>query len=405
MFNINSKFKFPFKNNRLDNNRQKKNYYQQSVVFLVLISFVSGFIGGTLGSKYQDLGLGKLKNSDSTAQKIVLKESEVISEIAKQVGPSVVSVNVTSESTHVDNFFGFRSPAKQESAGTGFILTKEGVIVTNRHVISKGASTVSITLSDGTEINNVDVIGKTNENDPLDVAFLRIKDAKGKELIPVTLGDSAKMQVGDKVIAIGNALGQFQNTVTSGIISGYGRSIEAAGDGNSIETLQNLFQTDTAINQGNSGGPLVNINGEVIGINTAVAGGAENIGFAIPLNDIKGLIKSVLEKGKLERPYLGVRYVTLTDDYAYQYNLNVKRGAYIAPSRSGSAIIAGSPADKAGLKEKDIITKIDGQAIDENNSLISLIGKKSVGDSVSLSVVREGKEQTIKAILEAAPTQ
>lgn len=378
---------------------------QPNSAVLVLTCLLFGFFGGWVGSKSGEFGLGSVKISDPSAQKIVLKESEVISEIAKKVGPSVVSVNVTSELSQVDNFFGFRSPSQQESAGTGFILTKEGVVVTNRHVVPRGANTVSVTLSDGTELNEVEVIGRTNENDPLDVAFLRIKNTKGKALEAATIGDSSKMQVGDKVIAIGNALGQFQNTVTSGIISGFGRSIEAAGDGNSVETLQNLFQTDTAINQGNSGGPLVNINGEVIGINTAVAGGAENIGFAIPINDIQGLIKSVLAKGKLERPYLGVRYVTLTDDYAYQYNLDVKRGAYIAPSRNGSAIIASSPAEKAGLKEKDIITKIDGQAIDENNSLISLIGKKSVGDSVELLIVRDGKEINVKAILEAAPTQ
>jgi serine protease Do len=148
------------------------------------------------------------------------------------------------------------------------------------------------------------------------------------------------------------------------------------------------------------------VSGEVIGINTAVAGGeAQNIGFAIPINDAKGLIGSVLEKGKLERPYLGVRYISLTDDYAYQYNLSVKRGAYIAPSRGQSSILPNSPAAKAGLQEKDIITKIDGTAIDEKNSVASLIGRKSVGDEASLTVIRDGKEQTVKVKLEAAPQQ
>src|SRR5690606_10800678 len=147
--------------------------------------------------------------------------------------------------------------------------------------------------SDGTELTDVEVIGRTGSNDPLDIAFLRIRDAKGKQLKAATLGDSGAAQVGDKVVAIGNALGEFQNTVTSGIISGFGRNV-VAGDETGSETLQNLLQTDAAINQGNSGGPLVNANGEVIGINTAIAGGgAENIGFAIPINDIKGLIKSV----------------------------------------------------------------------------------------------------------------
>jgi serine protease Do len=214
------------------------------------------------------------------------------------------------------------------------------------------------------------------------------------------------MQVGEKVIAIGNALGRFQNTITTGIISGYGRDISAQSDAASgSESLTNLFQTDAAINPGNSGGPLVNLSGEVIGINTAVAGG-QNIGFAIPINDAQGLIKSVLTTGKLLRPYLGVRYVLLTDDYAYLYNLSVKRGAYLAPAQNGLvAVIADSPAAKAGLKEKDIITKIDGVAIDEKNSLISLVGKHAVNDVLTLTIIRDGKEQAIKVTLDSAPTK
>ena len=285
------------------------------------------------------------------------------------------------------------------------IISSDGYVMTNRHVIPDGAKNVSVTLADGTELTDVEVVGKTNEGDSLDIAFLKIKDTKGKELEPIVLGESAKVSVGDKVVAIGNALGQFQNTVTSGIISGFGRSVNAGGAGQAgTETLLNLFQTDAAINEGNSGGPLVNINGEVIGINTAVAGGAENIGFAIPIDDVKGLIQSVKEKGKLERPYLGIRYVALTDDYAYQLNLSIKRGAYIIPSAAGRpSILPNSPAEKAGLKEKDIITKINDNPIDEDNSLTSLVGKHAVGEELNLLVVRDGKEQTIKIKLEAAP--
>ncbi len=286
------------------------------------------------------------------------------------------------------------------------ILSEDGIIITNRHVVPAGTSSVSVTLSDGTNLDDVDVIGRTNDSDSLDVAFLKVNDKKGKTLQPAKLADSSKVQVGDKVVAIGNALGQFQNTVTSGIISGYGRSVQAGdSSGNSSETLQNLFQTDASINQGNSGGPLVNMNSEVIAINTAVAGNAENIGFAIPINDIQGLIKSVLKDGKLVRPYLGVRYVSLTDDIAYQYNLNVKRGAYLAPGQGQATVLQGSPADKAGLKEKDVITKINDTNIDENNSLTSVLGRYSVGDTVNLTIVRDGKEQTVKVTLEAAPQQ
>jgi serine protease Do len=232
------------------------------------------------------------------------------------------------------------------------------------------------------------------------------KDAKGKELKPAALGKSADVKVGDRVVAIGNALGQFQNTVTSGIISGFGRSIQAGDSSGSAqtETLLNLFQTDASINQGNSGGPLVNLKGEVIGINTAVAGGgAENIGFAIPIDDIQPLIKTVLDKGKLERPYLGVRYASITADLAYTYNLPVQEGAYIIPSRNSASIVSGSPAEKAGLQEKDIITKIAGEAITPKRSLVSILGSKSVGDKVDLTILRDGKEQTITVTLEAAP--
>jgi serine protease Do len=373
------------------------------VLGVLLLVITVGFLGGWIGAgsrAYQN----QLNGGAEAAKTTVVAESDLISNLAKEVGPSVVSVNVKTQQT-VRTYFGAPSTYEQEGAGTGFIISKEGLVVTNRHVVPRGVDKVSVTLSDGTELEDVEVVGRTSESDPLDVAFLRIKDAKGKELQPAKLGDSSKMRVGDKVIAIGNALGQFQNTVTSGIISGYGREIQASdGSGARVETLQNLFQTDAAINQGNSGGPLVNMNGEVIGINTAVAGdGAENIGFSIPINDVNGLIKSVLEKGKLVRPYLGVRYVELTDDYASELNLSQKRGAYIVPSQDGSSIVVDSPAQKAGLKEGDVIVKVGSDTVDENNSLTSLLQKHQVGETVELTVIRDGKEQKINATLEAAP--
>jgi serine protease Do len=371
------------------------------VIFLLLVSLSFGFLGGWLGSNAQENNAAE--NTISKAdQQVARNESQLISDIAKVVGPSVVSVDVTSNAQQTD-FFGRSRSIENRSAGTGIILSEDGYVVTNRHVIDAATTDVSVTLSDGTKLDNVEVVGRTANSDTLDVAILKIKDTKGKKLTPAKIGDSSKVQVGDKVVAIGNALGQFQNTVTSGIISGYGRNLEAGNaNGEESESLQNLFQTDTAINEGNSGGPLVNIDGEVIGINTAIAGGgAENIGFAIPINDVQGLIKSVLKTGKLERPYLGVRYVTLTDQYAYEYNLDIKRGAYLAPSEGTSAVIAGSPAEKAGLKEKDIITKVDGTSIDERNSLVSLVSRKAVGEQVELTVIRDGKEQTIKVTLEA----
>lgn len=368
-------------------------------ILTMFIAISLGFLGGWLGSMARTNGTGNTEQAKQT----VIDQSELISSIAKDVGPSVVSINVTSQSNNPSDFF-FGGGGQEQSAGTGFIISKDGYVVTNRHVVPDSASSVSVTLSDGTELNDVKVIGRTSSSDPLDVAFLKINDTKGKELQPAKLGDSGAMRVGDMVVAIGNALGQFQNTVTSGIISGYGRNLQASGGSGNSESLQNLFQTDAAINPGNSGGPLVNANGEVIGINTAVANG-ENIGFSIPINDVKGLVDSVLSKGKLERPYLGVRYVMLTDDLAYQYNLDTKRGAYIVPSTGGQvSILPDSPATKAGLKEKDIITKVNDTTLDESTSLTSALGKYQPGDKVTLTVVRDGKEMTIDATLGTSPS-
>lgn len=369
----------------------------------LLFSVSAGFVGGWLGAKSYEQHAG-ISASQGAGKQIVLSENEAISTIVSEVGQSVVSINVFRQASRPD-FFGFERPFTQASAGTGFILSEDGIVLTNRHVVPPGTERVSVTLSDGTELDDVDIIGRTGSSDPLDVAFLKINDSKGKTLKPVSLGDSSSAQVGSRVIAIGNALGQFQNTVTAGIISGYGRSIQAF-DESGTDALQNLFQTDAAINQGNSGGPLVDIDGNVIGVNTAVAGGrAENIGFAIPIDDVKGLIASVLATGELKRPYLGVRYVQLTDDLANQFDLPAKRGAYIVPSRTGNeSILPNSPAEKAGLKEEDIITKINDEAVNEQ-SLASLIGRYEVGEAISLTIMRDGTEQELTVRLEAAPSE
>ena len=257
-----------------------------------------------------------------------------------------------------------------------------------------------MTLSDGTTYDNVTVVGR-DPRDSVDIAFLKIKDVNN--LTPAKLGDSSKVRVGEKVVAIGNALGQFQNTVTTGVISGLSRPI-VAGDGSAggTESLTNLFQTDAAINPGNSGGPLVNVNSEVIGINTAVAGqGAQNIGFAIPIDDVKGLISGVLETGKLQVPYLGVRYIQLDEDIAYEFNLDTTEGAYIWSGRDGAVtILPGSPAEKAGLKEKDIIVKVNDISINQN---VNALSNFRVGEVVTLTVVRDGQEITVPVTLEAAP--
>jgi serine protease Do len=246
------------------------------LAFLAVLSV--GFFGGWLGAgSRQDVALSTLTTE---SRRVVTGESQLISELVKDVGPSVVSVNVTSEARQEGYFFGTES-FERASAGTGVIISADGYVMTNRHVVPVGTTTVTVTLSDGTELTDVTVVGRTSQNDSLDIAFLKINDRKDKELKPARLGDSSTMQVGDKVIAIGNALGQFQNTVTSGIISGYGRSIQAA-DADSVDTLQNLFQTDASINAGNSGGPLVNMSGEVVGINRSRLSTPRTPPFKIP---------------------------------------------------------------------------------------------------------------------------
>jgi serine protease Do len=301
------------------------------------------------------------------------------------------------------DFFGNGREFESRSAGTGFVISEDGIIITNRHVIPEGTTGVTVTFSNGQEAE-ADVIGRTNQSDPLDVGFLKLKDPDAFEFSVATLGDSDAVQVGDRAIAIGNALGEFQNTVTSGIISGFGRDIEAF-DGGGVETLQNLFQTDAAINSGNSGGPLVNSASEVIGINVATAS-AENISFAIPINDAKGLIAIVLERGKLERPYLGVRYVPLDEDVARQLGLDVTEGAYIPiDNAQRPAILPDSPAAKAGLQQEDVIIAIDGEKLTEDKGLVSILGSRRVDDTVELTILRDNEEIQVSVTLEAAPDQ
>ncbi len=365
---------------------------------LNLFCLLVGLGGGYMGAVWR----GGQASNPTVQKQTVSSESQLISQIAKTVGASVVSIDVQAQ-VSTPTIFGFNQIINQQAAGTGFIASSDGIVVTNRHVVA-GATTVSVTLADGTRLTGVSVIGQTPATSSLDVAFLKINDAKGKKLTPVNLGDSSKMEVGDRVVAIGNALGQFQNTVTSGIISGYGRSL-TAGDQSSAssESLTDLFQTDAAINPGNSGGPLVNINGEVIGLNTAVASGAQNIGFSIPINDVKGLINTVLAKGKLELPFLGVHYVPLTPDIAYQYNLSVNRGAYVVSGDGSPAVLPDSPAAKAGIQEKDVITKVNDTTIDDKTSLTGALAQHQVGDSVTLTINRGAKTMTLHATLAATP--
>lgn len=313
-----------------------------------------------------------------------------IADVASKVSKSVVSITTSTKAT---DFFGQTYSAS--GAGTGFIVTADGYVMTNKHVIN-GANKVTVILDDGTTYENVEVVA----TDPLnDVAYLKIKDVSN--LTPVTLGDSNTISVGQQVIAVGNALGVYQNSVTAGIISGIGRSLTATdSSGYNSESLTGMIQTDAAINSGNSGGPLVNAAGQVIGINTATSSSAENLGFAIPISSAKGMLNQLIETGKAERTYLGVYASEITPAAAKAYNLPVTSGTYLYSPSSYSAIVKGSPAEKAGLKDKDIITAINGVKISDAGSLTNLIGEYKPGDTVQLTIIRDGKESTVKVTLE-----
>ena len=329
-----------------------------------------------------------------TGNSIEFEETSVAA-IAGKVTPAVVSI--VSES-YRSSYYGMGSIA--QSAGTGMIVSSDGYVITNKHVV-EGSRNIKIITDSGETYSNVELLG----TDPLnDVAYLKITDASN--LPTVNLGDSKTISVGQPVLAIGNALGAYQNSVTQGIIGGTGRSVEAGdSSGKNIEYLTDMLQTDAAINPGNSGGPLVNAAGEVIGINTATSTSAEGLGFAIPISAVKGMLKRIMDDGKAERAYLGLSYTTITAEVAKTYKLPVKQGAYVhsetSTGRANDAIVKGGPADKAGIKNDDIITKIGNIEVGRAGSISTLVGEYKVGDTIQITLLRDGKEQTVNVTLEA----
>lgn len=372
--------------------RITRNKLTYLIILALAVCAASGFGGGYLAvTLHQENRLGSTKIDEMIkpdGSTVITTDEEIVATVASKVSQSVVSIVTTSSSRSI---YGFQS--QSQGAGTGVIVSKDGYIMTNNHVIDN-ARNVSVILADGTEYKDVKVIG----SDPLnDIAFIKINGVS--DLSPAELGNSSQVRIGQRVVAIGNALGQFQNTVTSGIISATGRPLVASSsDGSAKESLTDLIQTDAAINSGNSGGPLVDLSGRVIGINTAVATDANSIGFAIPINATRGVLRGVLENGRIDRAYLGVRYVDITAEIASAQNLDSKRGAYVY-SEGESAIMKDSPADKAGIKLKDIITKINDDLIGERSNMSSIIGQYQPGDTVTLTVLRSGKEMTLKVKL------
>jgi serine protease Do len=363
-----------------------------SLVIIFAITLISlgaaiSYGMGILFEKRQDnVTQHKTTNNDGNA--IVTPEEGDIAGLVDKVGPSVVSIVTTASAGPL-----FGQNIEQEGAGTGIIVSKDGYVLTNKHVISD-ANAIKVVLVDGTTHETVRVVGV----DPLnDVAFLKIDNVDS--LPAVEMGDSSSVRAGQRVVAIGNSLGQYQNTVTSGIISGIGRPISAQS-GDTIETLTDLLQTDAAINPGNSGGPLLNLSGQVIGINTAIVENAQGIGFAIPINATKGMLKGVLAGNEARRSYLGVNFISITAEVAKYYNLPIKKGAYVHVNR-GSAVAAGSPAEKAGIKDGDIITKVGGLEVGAKGSVSSLIGEFQPDDTIEITVLRDGREMSFPVTLGA----
>ncbi|OHA32144.1 MAG: hypothetical protein A2928_00410 [Candidatus Taylorbacteria bacterium RIFCSPLOWO2_01_FULL_45_15b] len=378
-------------------------YANRGVIFEM---FASNYISGTSSE------------TRTITRNILAEESQIIS-IVEKANPSVVSIVITKDVPVIEqyfedpgifpDFFGFdfQIPRQRQNGtekreiggGTGFVVSKDGMVVTNRHVVSDTKATYTAFTNDGKKYDvEVAAVDPT-----LDIAILKLKGAK--DMPSLAFGDSDTVKLGQTAIAIGNALGEFRNSVSAGVISGLARTIIAGDSSGRAEQLDEVIQTDAAINPGNSGGPLLDLTGRVIGVNVAVAQGSENIGFALPANVVKSVVDSVQKYGEIVRPYIGVRYIPITAPLKERNNLSVDYGVLVqrGDMREELAVVPNSPADKAGIVENDIILEIDGTKLDENHSLASIVRKKSIGDKISLRLLSKGKEKTILLTLEKAP--
>lgn len=362
-----------------------------------LIFFGIFFLGASLdrlyGIAFLDRFIPRTTSKLGVDTKILNEESAVI-EVAEKVSPSVVTVSVKTPQRRVLQFnpFGGGFSSRFEGGedadiGTGFIVSSDGLIVTNKHVVSDTEVTYKVITS-----NDQEYEVKSVSRDPSnDIAIIKI-DASG--LQSVELGDSSNLKVGQFVVAIGTALGEFRHTVTTGVISGLGRGIVAGSTLEGfVERIDDVIQTDAAINPGNSGGPLLNSVGQVIGVNVAVAQGAQNIGFTIPINIVKTAIDQYkTQGGTFRRAYLGVEYQMITKEAALVNE--VPQGAYV------TRVVSDSPAEKSGIKIDDIITKIDGKDLKSGESIADIIVKKDVGNVIDVEIWRDGETQKLSATLE-----
>jgi len=382
-------------------------------ITIIALSLIFGIIGGYFGNI---LALKYKPNYSGSAfeQTVILTEDSAIIDVVKSDSPAVVSVVISKDlnkipgfgsgSQNFDPFYFFfngrqnlpRSNTpniQQVGAGSGFFISEDGLIVTNKHVVEDEQASYTVITNEGKSYDAT-VLARDPVND---VAIMKIEIKNAPKLV---LANSDEIQIGQRVVAIGNSLGQYQNTVTSGIVSGIGRSITAGGLTGS-EELSGVIQTDAAINPGNSGGPLLNVTGQVIGINTAVDREGQLVGFAIPSNDIQRAVASFQKTGRITRPYMGIRYTMVTKTMALEQNLPRDYGVLIVRGQSAGdvAVVPGSPADKAGLKENDIILEINGKKLDEGIVLSGLLKNYNIGDVVTLKVYHNGEEKEVRVTL------
>ncbi len=366
----------------------------------------------------------------SEPQQIIVTQEDLVVKLVENTSSAVVSVVATKDIPIIEQyfinpfegdetlgqFFDIKVPQfrqngtekKQVSSGTGFFVSGDGFVLTSKHVVVDIKAEYSIITNDGTKYE-----AKVLARDPLqDLAILKIEPSDlsaqaGEEKFNyIPLANSDKIKVGQTVVAIGNTLGEFQNTVSIGIVSGLNRTVTASGPSGLEEQLQEIIQTDAAISPGNSGGPLLDLNGRVVGINTAIAKGAENVGFALPINIAKKNISDIKEFGEIKFAYLGVYYSQITESFKEEKDLSVDYGVLIIKDNGKqSAIIKDSPAEKVGLIEGDIVLEFNGIRVDQENILGKLINNSRVGQEINLKILRDGEEISLVATLDERPKE
>ncbi len=390
------------------------NAHFRLLALTVLVSLCAGFFGGYIGALRAKQGSAPVQ--DNSTKPVVITEQSAVIDVVKKANPAVVSIVISKDLSKVPGFgtdpfsddpfyqlFGFSRQTPRSNptpnvqkigAGSGFLVSADGLILTNKHVVDDENASYTVLTNDRKKYE-----AKVLSRDPVnDLAILKIEITNAPVL---TLADSSQIQIGQRVIAIGNSLGQYDNTVTTGVVSAINRSVTAGGSSGVAEQLEGVIQTDAAINPGNSGGPLLDVLGQVIGINTAIDQEGQLVGFAIPANDVEHALDSFKKTGKITRPYIGVRYVLITPELAQSQKLPREYGALISRGETVSdvAVVPGSPADKAGLTENDIILAVDGIKIDEDHSLSSLLRNHQVGDVVGVQVYHRGEEKNVKITL------